>query len=111
MTSAASILEVLWAQGFTVDLGENDVLLVRPARTLHESQRELLRANKPDIVEYLKSAEQQSLRLTQHLLQAAMRVCDKHGDSEAARGQMQADCLATPAHLRAELLEHFRRQA
>jgi len=36
-----------------------------------------------------------------------MQVCDRHGDDEAARAQMRADCLNTPMHLRADLLAHF----
>ena len=45
--------------------------------------------------------------LAADLVEAAMLVCDRHGDGEAAREQMRQDCLATPAHLRADLLEHF----
>jgi hypothetical protein len=46
-------------------------------------------------------------RLLEALMQAAMLVCNRHGDSQAARGQMQADCRATPPYLRCDLLEHF----
>ena len=46
-------------------------------------------------------------RVTSALLKAAMQACDHHGDSESAREQMRADCLATPPHLRADLLAHF----
>lgn len=42
------------------------------------------------------------------LLHAAMRVCDRHGDGQAARDEMRTDCLATPLHLRQDLLDHFR---
>jgi|GEM_PF-2794160 len=45
--------------------------------------------------------------ITHALLVAAMQVCDRHGDDEAARAQMRADCLNTPMHLRADLLAHF----
>jgi hypothetical protein len=41
------------------------------------------------------------------LITAAMRVCDRYGDGEQARADMEADCLATPPHLRADLLEYF----
>ena len=41
------------------------------------------------------------------LLAAAMKACDYWKDSDEAREQMRADCLATPARLRAELLAHF----
>lgn len=41
------------------------------------------------------------------LLAAAMKVCDRHHDSEAAREEMRQDCLNTPVHLRADLLAFF----
>ncbi len=43
------------------------------------------------------------------LLAAAMRACDYWKDDDAARQAMRDDCLATPPHLRAELLAHFER--
>lgn len=43
----------------------------------------------------------------QLLLKAAMRACDHHGDGHEARAEMSRQCLATPKHLRADLLEHF----
>lgn len=109
--SPASIIEVLWSEGFTVEIGEANTLFVGPSSRLHDRHRELLRANKPAILEYLRGAELQSYRLTCELLLAAMKVCDRHGDSEAGREQMRADCLATPEHLRADLLAHLRGQA
>ena len=48
-------------------------------------------------------------RLTADLLKAAMRVCDRHGDGKAAREAMRRDCLDTPLHLQADLLDHFRK--
>lgn len=42
------------------------------------------------------------------LIAAAMRACDAHGDSPEAREQMRRDCLETPPHLRADLLQHLR---
>jgi hypothetical protein len=41
------------------------------------------------------------------LLRAAMHVCDLYGDGAQAREDMRADCLNTPPHLRADLLDHF----
>ena len=41
------------------------------------------------------------------LIKAAMRACDHFSDNAAAREQMRQDCLDTPAHLRADLLQHF----
>ena len=45
--------------------------------------------------------------LTARLIAAAMRACDRHGDGPAARADMKRDCLATPLHLQADLLDHF----
>ena len=49
--------------------------------------------------------ENQQLALD--LIDAAMKVCDQHGDGEAARQHMRRDCLALPPHLQADLLDHF----
>ncbi|MDR6535592.1 hypothetical protein [Variovorax soli] len=100
----AAILDFLWAQGFAVDLGQDDRLLVSPASTLHDSQREILRANKSAIVALLKEERQ----VTADLLAAAMRVCDRHDDGEEAREEMRRDCLALHIVLQRDLLEHFR---
>lgn len=43
------------------------------------------------------------------LLDAAMRACDAWNDSTQAREEMRRDCLETPPHLRADLLNHFER--
>ena len=43
------------------------------------------------------------------LVTVAMRACDAHSDGPAAREQMRLDCLATPQHLRADLIGHFTR--
>lgn len=101
--TAASILEVLWAQGFTVNLVGNDRLAVSPSSTLHESQRELLRANKAELVALLRDAK----ATTDALVKAAMRACDHFNDSPADRALMRLDCLNTPLHLQANLLNHF----
>ena len=45
------------------------------------------------------------------LLDVAMRVCHLLGDGDEARVEMRVDCLATPDHLRAELVDHFRQAA
>lgn len=42
------------------------------------------------------------------LLDAAMRACDFWQDSPQAREAMRRECMATPEHLRADLLAHFR---
>lgn len=47
-------------------------------------------------------------RITADLIQAAMRVCDRYADDDAARQEMREQCLSLPPHLQADLLEHFR---
>lgn len=41
------------------------------------------------------------------LIAASMLACIHHGDGEGAREAMRADCIVTPPHLRAELLDYF----
>lgn len=43
------------------------------------------------------------------LISAAMRACDVWNDSTEAREQMRRECAEIPAHLRADLLVHFRK--
>lgn len=50
-------------------------------------------------------------RVTADLLKAAMRVCDRHGDGDAARQHMRDQCTALPLHLQADLLQHFKGKA
>lgn len=45
--------------------------------------------------------------LTARLMAAAMRVCDQYDDNDAKREEMRQDILATPHHLRQELLDYF----
>lgn len=54
-----------------------------------------------------KSSALTANRITADLIQAAMRVCDCHGDDEAARQEMREQCLELPPHLQADLLENF----
>ena len=103
--TAASILEVLWAQGFTVSLVDNDRLAVSPSSKLHDTQRELLRANKAEIVALLGDAK----ATTDALVKAAMRACDHFNDGPADRAAMKRECIATPLLLQADLLNHFKK--
>ena len=41
------------------------------------------------------------------LIVAAMKVCNRHGDNEAAREEMRQQCLKLPPRLQADLLDHF----
>ena len=49
----------------------------------------------------------ENTQLASDLIEAAMKVCDRHGDGEAARADMRQQCLELPPHLQADLLEHF----
>ena len=103
--TAASILEVLWAQGFTVSLVDNNRLAVSPSSKLRDTQRELLRANKAEIVALLRDAK----ATTDALVKAAMRACDHFNDGPADRAAMKRECITTPLHLQADLLNHFKK--
>lgn len=100
---ADKILSLLWGHGFHVSLTGGDGLKVSPSSTLHPNLRELIRANKPEIVNLLA----ESRVTTATLIEAAMRVCDQYNDSEAAREDMRRDILDTPPHLHQDLLDHF----
>lgn len=78
-------------------------LVVRPADRITSEVRTMLLEAKAEVIEYLQACE----RITPMLLDAAMRACDHHGDGEAAREAMRADCLAIPLHQRLDLLDHF----
>jgi len=52
-------------------------------------------------------AEEPDELVLHELFIAAARACDFHGDGDRARDEMRAACMATPAHLRADLLEHL----
>lgn len=49
----------------------------------------------------------ENTQLASDLLEAAMKVCDLHGDGEAAREQMRLDCLELSPEMRLDLLQHF----
>lgn len=104
MTPAA-ILAQLWADGVTVHLTPDGQNLSAPAGRLTTKQRALVLANKAQLVQFLTDASTTAAAL----IDAAMRACDRHGDDEHAREQMRADCLATPPHQRADLLDHFQK--
>ena len=97
------ILTLLWGHGFHVSLTADDSLKVSPSSTLHPKLRELILANKTEIVALLGKAKE----TTSWLIEAAMQVCDRHNDSEAAREEMRQDILSTPPHLQQDLLDHF----
>ena len=80
-----------------------DKLLVGPAERVTEELRLMLHDNKPELLEFLERAH----ATTVALLQAAERACDHHGDASAARQEMRDQCLNTPLHQRADMLDHF----
>ena len=46
--------------------------------------------------------------LAAELIKAAMKVCDRYGDGDAAREEMRQHCLALPPELQLDLLDHFK---
>ena len=62
-----------------------------------------MRQHKSELIAFLQQAHITSSAL----MEAAMRACDFFGDNESAREKMRLDCINTPAHLRADLLDHF----
>ncbi|MFC5610193.1 TubC N-terminal docking domain-related protein [Variovorax soli] len=98
----ADLFRMLHDAGVTVR-ADDGKLLVRPAELLTDELRTAIRDYKPDLLAFVAKAH----RTTTELLAAAMKVCDHYGDSDKARADMRVDVLATPVHLRADLLEHF----
>ena len=93
----------LVADGVRLKLSADGANLVVPAGSLSADQRALVLSHKADILALLVEAR----KTTSWLIEAAMQVCDKHNDSEAAREEMRQDCLRLPPHLRQDLLDHF----
>ena len=91
--TATDILTTLWQAEISVRLTPDHQNLVVPAGRLTLDQRALVIENKPELIRLL--------------IDAAMRVCDRHNDTEAARLEMRDQSLALPPHLQADLLEHF----
>lgn len=80
-------------------------LLVKPADRIPPAVRAMLTDAKAEVVELLQACD----RVLPALMDAAMRACDHHGDGEQHREEMRADVLATPLHLRLDLLYHLQR--
>lgn len=97
------ILIALWRAGILVRLAPDGVNLAVPAERLTTAQRDLVLAHKSELIAFLADAR----ITTTALIEAAMKVCDRHGDGQAARAEMHQQCLELPAHLQADLLEHF----
>lgn len=100
--TAAAILTDLMRAGIEVRL-KDDTHLAVPAGSLTPEQRTLLVSHRDELIAYLVDAR----NTTAALIDAAMRACDAHGDSDSARQQMHRDVEATPPSLRGDLLQHF----
>lgn len=102
--TAATILQELLAAGIEPSLTADGANIWVPGNTLSDAQRAAIRTHKPELLALLRH----STHLTADLLAAAARACDHWNDSQAARYEMRRQCLETPPHLQAELLQHFR---
>jgi hypothetical protein len=89
--------------GLSLSVNQVGQLEVTPATRLTNELRSIIRANKPDLIDFVNEASE----TTAALIAAAKKRCDEYGDSEAAREQMRQDCINTPTHLQADLLAHF----
>lgn len=98
----ADLCRAIHAAGMTFRADGADLVL-KPAERLTPDLRGLVLAHKPELLDFLRDAQ----ATTEVLVNAAMRACDHWGDSPAAREQMRQDIHDTPAHLRADLLEHL----
>lgn len=93
----------LVADGVRLKLSGDGANLVVPAGSLSADQRAMVLSHKADILALLVEAR----KTAAWLIEAAMKACDMHNDSEAARQEMRQDCLRLPPHLRQDLLDHF----
>ena len=98
-----SLLRSLWEAGIDMELADDGRNLKVPANTLTPDQRAEVIAFKPELIAHLVEAGTVAARL----MVAAMRICDRHADSDAARADMVADILAIPPHQHSDLLDHF----
>lgn len=100
----ADVCRAIYDAGLSVRVN-GDSLSLKPAERLTPDLRALVVAHKPELIQFLLDAEVTAAEL----VEAAMRCCDRHGDSAQAREDMAKDCANTPAHLRADLRDHFKR--
>lgn len=102
--TAKTIIADLLAHGLALECTPDCKNLTVLAGALTPQQRAQVLKHKAELIRLV----QESSRITNQLLLAAMRACDCRGDGPEAREQMHQDCLNTPPHLRADLLAHFR---
>lgn len=103
--SAEAVLADLLARGIEPSLTDDETGIVLPVSSIDRATRQAILNCKPELIERIR----ESARVTSELLSAVMEVCDHYDDGPAAREQMRQDCLATPLHLRGDLLAHFLR--
>jgi hypothetical protein len=100
--SAAHIIQTLEVAGIDLQLSD-DGRLTAPADSLSHEMRLAIKAHRGEIIDLLARAKWR----TKQLIEAAMLTCDYWQDGDAARAQMQQQCLeATPAE-QAALLRYF----
>ncbi len=99
---AADLINDLMHAGFSITLSGTQ-LVVSPASRLTDDQCSAIRSHKACLVQFLLDEQ----ATTTSLIAAVMKVCDQYGDNDARREEMRQDCLTTPQHLRADLLDHF----
>lgn len=104
--TAEAVLSDLLACGIEPTVTTTGDGIIVPAGRLTAHQRGAILACKPELIALLLD----TARITNELLAAAMRACDKWGDTPQAREQMQREVLDTPPHQRADLLAHFNDQ-
>ncbi len=98
------IIKKLASAEIFIRLSDDGVNLSVPAGRLDADLRALILANKSAIIEFLQEVD----KTTSCLIEAAMRVCDYHGDCEIKRDVMRRECLAMPSHLKPDLLGHLK---
>ena len=101
--SAFSVIQTLFEQDVRLKLSGDGASLTVPAGSISPEQRTLVMSHKAEILEFLVEAR----KTTTALIEAAMLACDHFNDSPANRDLMRVECLATPTHLQADLLNHF----
>lgn len=104
--NAQTILAELLACGIEPAVTPSGDGIIVPAGRLTVQQRGAILACKTELIALLL----ESARITDELLAAAMRACDRWADSPEARERMQREVLEIPPHLRADLLTHFNDQ-
>ncbi|KQP20554.1 hypothetical protein [Pseudorhodoferax sp. Leaf267] len=101
--TADRVCKLVFDAGMTMH-ADGAELVLKPAAKLTAELRALLVKHKADLLDFIRQADM----LTAETLARAMAVCDRHDDSDQAREDMRREVIETPAHLKADLLEHFR---